>query len=235
MGRIPTGKIPENALEYIRPRHRQIMYRLITGQTQAHIATDLEMDQSRLSVIVNSPLFKSELKKMEDDVFDSLKESRGDIAAKVKELQPKALQVISEMMGSKKTGARLRRDCAKDILELDKKRRTNEDDGMTPFAKIIEESFKLAHERRDSANESNGTGNGTGTGNGNGKPSEPTVKNVTPGYEEAIETSAIEVGETTPYEKKAQSPKEEDETKDSEDGPEDDDSSLIKILDSIGV
>jgi len=203
------------------------MYRLITGQTQAHIATDLEMDQSRLSVIVNSPLFKSELRKMEDDVFDSLKESRGDIAAKVKELQPKALQVISEMMGSKKTGARLRRDCAKDILELDKKRRTNEDDGMTPFAKIIEESFKLAHERRDAANESNG--------NGHEKLAEPTVKNVTPGYEEAIETSAIEVGETTPYEKKAQSPKEEDETKDSEDGPEDDDSSLIKILDSIGV
>lgn len=225
MGRIPTGAVPSQALEFIRPRHRQIMYRLITGQTQARIATDLEMDQSRLSVIVNSPLFKSELRKMEDQVFESLKESRGDIAAKVKELQPKALQVIQTIMENKVSGARLRRDCAKDILELDKKRRTNEDDGMTPFAKVIQDAFKLAHERRESADNENG----------NGKSPEPSVKNVTPGYEGAIETSAVEVGETTPYEEKEKSPKKENEAESPDDGSKDDNKPLLDILDAIGV
>ena len=231
MGRIPTGAIPEQALEFIRPRHRQIMYRLITGQTQARIATDLEMDQSRLSVIVNSPLFKSELRKMEDQVFESLKESRGDISAKVKELQPAALGIIQGIMESKKAGARLRRDCAKDILELDKKRRSVEDEGMTPFAKVIQDAFKIATERHKSATESNGHDHG----HGNGKSAEPTIKNVTPGYEEAIETSAIEVGEETPHPKTTESPAKEDTKKSSNAGPEEDDSPLLDILNSLGV
>ncbi len=229
MGRIPTGAIPEQALTFIRPRHRQIMYRLITGQTQVRIATDLEMDQSRLSVIVNSPLFKSELRKMEDEVFESLKESRGDITAKVKELQPAALEVITGIMGSKKVGARLRRDCAKDILELDKKRRTVEDEGMTPFAKVIQDAFKIAMQRRESS-EAEETTNGNGNGSGNGS----EVKNVTPGYEEAIETSAVEVGEDTPYEEKAKSTEKKDAPFPA-DEPEDDNSPLLNILDSLGV
>lgn len=231
MGRVPTGKIPEQALTFIRPRHRQIMYRLITGQTQAHIATDLEMNQSRLSVIVNSPLFKSELRKMEDQVFESLKESRGDITTKVKELQPVALKVIQTIMENKVSGARLRRDCAKDILELDKKRRTNEDEGMTPFAKVIQEAFDLAHKNRESPDRDDAK-------------TEPEIKNVTPGYEGAIETSIIEVGESTPYEEAEKSAKETDATPDITEGPEtvkdvededDGNTPLLGILDALGV
>lgn len=50
-------------IKRILPRHVEIMNRLILGQRQVEIARDLEMTESRLSIIVNSPLFQLELKK----------------------------------------------------------------------------------------------------------------------------------------------------------------------------
>lgn len=149
MGRIPTGKVPEQALEFLRPRHRQIMMRLITGQNHVRISEDLDITQSRLSIIINSPLFISELRKMEREVFDNLVETRGDITGKVRELQPKALKVLSDMMEEKTTGKALKRACANDILGLDKKRQTGEDDGLNPFARMIQDAFKIASKVRD--------------------------------------------------------------------------------------
>ena len=146
MARPPTsGKVPSKALTYIWPRHRQIMYRLVAGEKQVEISAALNISQTRLSVIVNSPMFKKEFKKLEDAVFENAVATRGNITDRVNKLQPTALSVIEDLMKSKRTGKALKRQCANDILELGQKmRRTGEDDGLNPVARMISEAFKLA-------------------------------------------------------------------------------------------
>jgi hypothetical protein len=66
------------------PKHEEIMNRLILGQKQKDIAGEMGMTQSRLSIIINSPLFQLELKKkmmrreekmidIEDNLLDGAK------------------------------------------------------------------------------------------------------------------------------------------------------------------
>jgi len=52
------------SLQKITPRHREIMLRLVRGHTPKKVREDLGLSQSRFSIIVNSPLFQLELKKM---------------------------------------------------------------------------------------------------------------------------------------------------------------------------
>jgi len=47
----------------ILPRHVEIMNRLMLGQKEVEIARDLGMSQSRISIIVTSPLFQLELRR----------------------------------------------------------------------------------------------------------------------------------------------------------------------------
>jgi len=126
------------------------MYRLVAGELQVNIAVALNISEARLSIIVNSPMFKKEMRKLEDAVFDNVVATRGDISGRVSKLQPTALTVIEDMMKSKKTPMRLKRDCAKDILEMDQKNRSNgEDDGRSPFARMIDEAFKMAETAKE--------------------------------------------------------------------------------------
>lgn len=52
------------AIQTLTPRHREIMLRLLRGQTQKAISDDLGVGQARLSIIIHSPLFQVELNKM---------------------------------------------------------------------------------------------------------------------------------------------------------------------------
>lgn len=54
---------PSQPLLTIKPKHWEIMDRLLCGSTQRDIAVDLGMSESRLSIIVNSPIFQLELRK----------------------------------------------------------------------------------------------------------------------------------------------------------------------------
>lgn len=56
---------PAQPIKHILPRHVEIMRRLVLGEKQRDIARSLEMTESRLSIIVNSPLFQLELRKMQ--------------------------------------------------------------------------------------------------------------------------------------------------------------------------
>ena len=153
MARPHSGKVSPQALQHIRPRHRQMMYRLIAGETQVSISKEMGITEHRLSIVVNSPLFKIEFKKLEDAVFDKMVEQRGNIDDRVAKLQPSALTVIEDMMKSKNTPKRLKRDCAKDIIEMDqKRRRINDDDGLSPFARTIAEAFDLAKTASETPN-----------------------------------------------------------------------------------
>jgi DNA-binding CsgD family transcriptional regulator len=79
---------------WIRPRHREIMRRKLVGQTNKQIAEEMGLSQNRVSVIVNSPLFKLELERMmqqaDEQVFDAM--------SKLRELQPDAVNVLHESM-----------------------------------------------------------------------------------------------------------------------------------------
>jgi len=106
-GGITVGLVPQEMspsvemmqLEYIRPRHREIARRLILGQSQVEIARDLGMNQGRLSIIVNSPLFKLELKRLEDARdADAI-----DVTNSLKELAPAALDTVEKIMYQSKS------------------------------------------------------------------------------------------------------------------------------------
>lgn len=64
----------QGEIQKILPRHLEIMRRLVLGQSQRDIAREMGFTEGRLSIIVNSPLFKTELKKMqrrrEDQIFE---------------------------------------------------------------------------------------------------------------------------------------------------------------------
>ena len=136
--------IPQQPLQNFTPRHMDIIRRLVTGQTQREIAGEMGYTESRLSIIINSPLFQHKLKEYQKQVADKLAENIGNIDNRVRILQPKALDTLEELL-EKKGNDRLRRDCAKDILDiggnLGKKR---DEDGMNDFARIISDAFKLA-------------------------------------------------------------------------------------------
>ena len=55
----------QQELQRLKPLHTEIMRRLIIGQTQRQIAEDMGLNEGRLSIIVRSPLFKLELKKLQ--------------------------------------------------------------------------------------------------------------------------------------------------------------------------
>ena len=58
-------KTPAQPIRKILPPHREIMRRLCLGARQREIARDMGINEGRLSIIINSPLFQLELKRMQ--------------------------------------------------------------------------------------------------------------------------------------------------------------------------
>lgn len=115
MGQIPqtlSRSVERYGLGYIRPRHNEIARRLVCGQKQIDIARQMGLDDGRLSIIVNSPLFKvvlAKLSKLRD-------EQAVDIQEELRELAPIALDgVVKTAMTS--PSEKLRLDANKDILD----------------------------------------------------------------------------------------------------------------------
>jgi hypothetical protein len=106
----PTTKAFQ--LNYIRPYHREIARRLVLGQTQMDICRDLQMNPGRMSIIVNSPLFKVELRRLE-----ALRDQGVyDMARTLQELAPEALEQVTRTMYRGNT-ERLRFDAAESVLD----------------------------------------------------------------------------------------------------------------------
>ena len=59
-------------IQRVKPRHYEIMRRLCLGENQRSISIDMNVDESRLSVIINSPLFQLELRKMQRRKEDTI-------------------------------------------------------------------------------------------------------------------------------------------------------------------
>lgn len=140
----------EVALGCIRPRHREIMRRLICGQQQVQIAQEMGFTQSRLSIIVRSPLFQAALKQLENQIRDRVISSVGDVTDRLLTLQPKAVDVLESLMTDEKKSPNVRRGCARDILDLAASgRKKDHGDGMSEYAKLVDESYRRALEERE--------------------------------------------------------------------------------------
>jgi hypothetical protein len=157
MGRIPSGRPPNQPLLLISSRHREVMRRLVAGETQHQIAMDMGFTESRLSVICNSPLFKRQLAELNDEVHERYVERTGDIQGRLLELQPKAVDVLESIISKKEVDGKvvslnLKKETALDILELagsGKKKNNTVADAMGDVVKVISDGFKLAKELRD--------------------------------------------------------------------------------------
>jgi hypothetical protein len=116
MGRIPTpgGSASQAVLSlgYVRPRHREIARRLVLGETQSQIARSLNMSEGRMTLIVNSPLFKLEIAKMEKDRTDAVV----DVANQIVLACPEALDQVERIMYTANS-EKVRLDAAKDLLD----------------------------------------------------------------------------------------------------------------------
>jgi len=60
------------------PRHRALMRRLISGMTLTDACNDIGFTVSRGSIIVNSPLFQAEMKKMEQEIASDFVEAEAE-------------------------------------------------------------------------------------------------------------------------------------------------------------
>jgi len=60
----PLSKtVQQRQLKRMKPRHYEILLRLLNGQSQKKIASEMGLGEQRLSVIINSPVFHEELRK----------------------------------------------------------------------------------------------------------------------------------------------------------------------------
>jgi len=107
-----SRSVERMGLGYIRPRHNEIARRLVCGQTSSEIGRSLGINLGRLSIIVNSPLFKLEvarLSKLRDD-------STIDIQTELRELAPIALGEIAKISMSSPS-EKLRLAASQDLLD----------------------------------------------------------------------------------------------------------------------
>jgi len=157
MGMIPqsdmSNSVVKYGLGYIRPYHREIARRLVLGQRQSDICRDLGMTPGRMSIIVNSPLFKIEIKKLERERDEGV----GDISRTLQELSPLALEVVERTMYQAESH-RLRFDAAESVLDRAGHSRINKSDinvtgnvnhsGMTEdeLRKLVSERVKRMKE-----------------------------------------------------------------------------------------
>jgi hypothetical protein len=159
MGRHPTGKIPSQPLGIIMSKHREIMRRLVAGESQHRIAAEIGMTECRLSIICNSPLFKRELAALEEEVKSRYITTTADIQGRINKLQPRAVDILDQILNKTEVDGRavtlpLKRDVALDVLELagsGKKKNATVADAMGDVVKIIADGFKLAKELKDAA------------------------------------------------------------------------------------
>ena len=112
MSQTISKSVEKYGINHIRPYHREIARRLSLGQRDGQIKKDLGISDSRFSIIIHSPLFVNELKKLEA-IRDK---GVGDIHETLKELAPLALEQVERTMYFGKTDS-IKLQAAESILD----------------------------------------------------------------------------------------------------------------------
>ena len=110
----------EKQIKKITSRYREIMRRLICGDTPGDIRRDIRMSNTNFSIITNSELFIAEKEKMEIDIRDGLVKKLGEDRAlkPVDQILEDAVEEAAhtDVHLMRSGSEKVRRDCAWDIM-----------------------------------------------------------------------------------------------------------------------
>ncbi len=151
-------------LRYIMPYHREIARRVVLGEKQHEIATDLHLNEGRLSIICNSPLFKNEVARLE-----AMREAGvQDVTMQIDELAPVMLEVMERiaMYGAKESNRII---AAQDLLDRSKYTKVKKFEGSLTTETHEQKLERLTGDRVDNAVDVTPTKVGNNGGNGDGK------------------------------------------------------------------
>lgn len=96
-------------LSELKPRHREILRRVLEGGTYVEIADAMGLHKQTVMLVATSPLFRAELKKMEDQLdFNIVQRADG--------MANEALDTIKTLMRSGRSEF-IRKQCAERILD----------------------------------------------------------------------------------------------------------------------
>ena len=113
MGRVP-GKEISQPLTHLWERHKEIMRRLVAGDRQVDISRDMQMTQSRMSIICNSPAFKTQLERLSMGADNNAL----DVQDRVTALSSDAMSVLEDVLqNGEGVPKKLQVDVARDIMD----------------------------------------------------------------------------------------------------------------------
>ena len=92
--RRPSGKVPDQPLTHRWARHREIARRVATGERPGTIANDMGMSVSRISIIMNSPMFQQ----FEEELENGRNEDAMSLRKELDELRGPAILALKEVL-----------------------------------------------------------------------------------------------------------------------------------------
>ena len=104
-----------NNIRKVSPKHRLIMYRLLSGQSQRQIAKDMSLSETWVSLVVNDPLFKEEYHKLVDMVRAKVIDTSKRVQEIINAAAPEAARKIVELMDELDPSIRLK--AAKEVVD----------------------------------------------------------------------------------------------------------------------
>lgn len=117
MARTKSIEGPKNALKKIGPRHEEIMRRLLAGARQKDIAIAMNYTYSRLSIIINSPMFQERLQDLEKETTERLVALHGDLKMAYRADSKEAYEVQKDLMRNENVNPSVRNDIAGQIQD----------------------------------------------------------------------------------------------------------------------
>ena len=133
-------------------RTRQLMYRILGGESITTICTEMGIAPSRFKILTSSPLFKRELSTLRHRLRDRLLSNEQMRAEdKLKVLNTVALKTFVQILtGPKAISLQLKRLVAKDIIDYNLKLAEAQKGGSkSETASFIEEAFEQAEKRKN--------------------------------------------------------------------------------------
>ena len=112
--RVPGEQGPSQPLTHLWERQKEIMRRLVAGDRQVDIAREMQMTQSRMSIICNSPAFKTQLERLSMGADNNAL----DVQDRVTALSSDAMSVLEDVLqNGEGLTKKLQVEVAKDIMD----------------------------------------------------------------------------------------------------------------------
>jgi hypothetical protein len=111
--RIPRRNVPIQPLTYMWERHKEIARLVVAGVRPIDISEKLQMTPCRLSIIMNSPVFKEYL----EELSATRNENAMDIKAELLRLTEKGLGAIENALGDAEVSPMSKVKIAQDLLD----------------------------------------------------------------------------------------------------------------------